>query len=100
MASACSTESNKSRPFGNPQSSLLTPSWKLLGPFETANGTLLFGVSTAMIFAVMLWLIALRPAWQEWRVKIHSNKRRKSEPRAAGPLVPAAARPKSRFSLK
>jgi hypothetical protein len=29
----------------------------LLGPLETANGTLLFGASTAMIFGVMLWLI-------------------------------------------
>jgi hypothetical protein len=36
---------------------IMTPSWRLLGPLETANGTLLFGVSTAMIFAVMLWLI-------------------------------------------
>ena len=39
---------------------LMTPSWRLLGPLETANGTLLFGVSTAMIFAVMLWLIQAR----------------------------------------
>jgi hypothetical protein len=31
-----------------------TPSWRLLGPLETANGMLLFGVSTAMISAVML----------------------------------------------
>jgi Ion channel len=36
---------------------LMTPSWRLLGPLETADGTLRFGVSTAMIFAVMLWLI-------------------------------------------
>ena len=39
---------------------LMTPSWRLLGPIETANGTLLFGVSTAMIFGVMLWLIQTR----------------------------------------
>jgi hypothetical protein len=39
---------------------IMTPSWRLLGPLETANGTLLFGVSTAMIFAVMLWLIQVR----------------------------------------
>jgi hypothetical protein len=39
---------------------IMTPSWRLLGPLETANGTLLFGVSTAMIFAVMLWLIQAR----------------------------------------
>jgi hypothetical protein len=39
---------------------LMTPSWRLLGPLETANGTLLFGVSTAMIVGVMLWLIQTR----------------------------------------
>jgi hypothetical protein len=39
---------------------MMTPSWRLLGPLETANGTLLFGVSTAMIFGVMLWLIQTR----------------------------------------
>ena len=39
---------------------IMSPSWKLLGPLETANGMLLFGVSTAMIFAVMLWLIQAR----------------------------------------
>jgi Ion channel len=36
---------------------LLTPSWRLLGPLETANGMLMFGVSTAMVFAVMQRLI-------------------------------------------
>jgi hypothetical protein len=39
---------------------IMTPSWRLLGPLETANGMLLFGVSTATIFAVMLWLIEAR----------------------------------------
>ena len=39
---------------------IMTPSWRLLGPLETANGMLLFGVSTAMIFAVMMWLIQAR----------------------------------------
>ena len=39
---------------------IMTPSWRLLGPLETANGTLLFGVSTAMMFGVMLWLIQTR----------------------------------------
>jgi hypothetical protein len=38
----------------------MTPFWRLLGPLEAANGTLLFGVSTAMIFGVMLWLIQAR----------------------------------------
>ena len=31
---------------------IMTPSWKLLGPLEAADGALMFGVSTAMIFAV------------------------------------------------
>jgi hypothetical protein len=31
---------------------IMTPSWKLLGPIEAAAGALMFGVSTAMIFAV------------------------------------------------
>ena len=39
---------------------IMSPKWRLLGPLETANGMLLFGVSTAMIFAVMLWLIQSR----------------------------------------
>jgi Ion channel len=39
---------------------LMSPSWRLLGPLETANGALLFGISTAMIFAVMAWLIQVR----------------------------------------
>src|SRR5262249_37818880 len=32
---------------------LLSPSWRLLGPLEAANGALMFGVSTAIIFAVI-----------------------------------------------
>lgn len=32
---------------------IMSPSWKLLGPLETADGMLLFGVSTAMIFAII-----------------------------------------------
>ena len=39
---------------------IMTPSWKLLGPLETANGMLMFGVSTAMIFAVIQWLAEAR----------------------------------------
>jgi len=36
---------------------IMTPSWRLLGPLEAANGALMFGVSTAMIFAVIQRLI-------------------------------------------
>ena len=39
---------------------IMSPSWRLLGPLETANGMLLFGVSTAMIFAVIQRLIEAR----------------------------------------
>jgi len=36
---------------------LLTAPWGLLGPLEAANGALMFGVSTAMIFAVIARLM-------------------------------------------
>lgn len=39
---------------------IMTSSWKLLGPLEAADGSLMFGVSTAMIFAVILRLIQTR----------------------------------------
>jgi hypothetical protein len=39
---------------------IMTPSWKLLGPLEAANGMLMFGVSTAIIFAVIQRLIQAR----------------------------------------
>jgi hypothetical protein len=38
----------------------MTPSWKLLGPMEAADGMLMFGVSTAIIFAVIQRLIETR----------------------------------------
>jgi hypothetical protein len=31
---------------------IMTSSWKLLGPLEAADGALMFGISTAMIFAM------------------------------------------------
>jgi hypothetical protein len=39
---------------------IMSPTWRLLGPLETANGMLLFGVSTAMIFAVIQRLFEAR----------------------------------------
>jgi voltage-gated potassium channel Kch len=36
---------------------VLSPRWRMLGPIEAANGLLMFGVSTAIIFAVILRLI-------------------------------------------
>jgi tetrahydromethanopterin S-methyltransferase subunit C len=41
---------------------IMSPSWKLLGPLEAADGSLMFGVSTAMIFTVILRLIQSRDA--------------------------------------
>jgi hypothetical protein len=38
----------------------LPPEWKLLGPFEAVDGMLMFGVSTAFIFAVVNRLIRAR----------------------------------------
>jgi Ion channel len=38
----------------------MTPSWRMLAPLEAANGMLMFGVSTAIIFAVMQRLIQAR----------------------------------------
>ena len=39
---------------------VMSASWKLLGPVEAANGLLMFGVSTAMIFAVIQRLVQSR----------------------------------------
>ncbi|MBV8589937.1 MAG: hypothetical protein JO212_07730 [Acetobacteraceae bacterium] len=39
---------------------VLPPRWKLLGPFEAVCGMLMFGVSTAFIFAVIQRLIRAR----------------------------------------
>ena len=50
---------------------VLPPQWKLLGPFEAVDGMLMFGVSTAAIFAVIQRLIhavydtfKARPRWR------------------------------------
>jgi hypothetical protein len=39
---------------------VLPPQWKLLAPFEAVDGMLMFGVSTAFIFAVVNRLIRAR----------------------------------------
>jgi hypothetical protein len=39
---------------------IMTPSWKLLGPIEAADGALMFGVSTAMIFTIAQRLMHAR----------------------------------------
>jgi hypothetical protein len=39
---------------------IMLPRWRLLGPIETANGMLLFGVTTALIIAVLQRLLESR----------------------------------------
>jgi hypothetical protein len=39
---------------------LLSEQWRLLGPLEAINGLLMFGLSTAVMFAVMGRLVATR----------------------------------------
>jgi hypothetical protein len=39
---------------------VMTPSWRFLGPLEAANGMLLFGVSTALVFAVIQRVVQAR----------------------------------------
>lgn len=40
----------------------MSPAWSLLGPLEAADGMLMFGVSTAMIFAVIQRMLETRYA--------------------------------------
>ena len=46
---------------------ILSEQWRLLGPLEAINGLLLFGLSTAVMFAVMSRLIATRLHLQRGR---------------------------------
>ena len=39
---------------------VLSPSWRLLGPLETAVGMLMFGMSTAMIVAILHQVIVIK----------------------------------------
>ena len=39
---------------------IMSPAWKLLGPLEAADGSLMFGVSTGMVFAVIMRLMKTR----------------------------------------
>jgi hypothetical protein len=36
---------------------VMTPAWRMLGPLEAADGMLMFGVSTAIIFALIQRLL-------------------------------------------
>jgi hypothetical protein len=53
----CSAENYTALGYGD---IVLSERWRLLGPLEAINGLLLFGLSTAVMFAVMGRLIAHR----------------------------------------
>jgi Ion channel len=46
---------------------VMSPAWGLFVPLEAANGMLMFGISTAMLFTVMQRLIQNRLNVQEFR---------------------------------
>jgi len=39
---------------------IMSPAWRLLGPLEAADGALMFGLSTAMVFAVILRMVQMK----------------------------------------
>ena len=39
---------------------IMTPPWRVLGPLEAANGMLMFGVTTALVFAIIQRLLHSR----------------------------------------
>jgi hypothetical protein len=54
---------------------LLSERWRLLGPFEAIDGLLFFGLSTAMLFAIMSELIAHRlRAETEYQSEVATNR--------------------------
>jgi hypothetical protein len=58
----CSAENYTALGYGD---ILLSEPWRLLGPLEAINGLLLFGLSTAMMFAIMSRLITNRLRLQQ-----------------------------------
>ena len=71
VAFYCSAENYTALGYGD---IVLSERWRLLGPLEAINGLLLFGLSTALMFAVLSRLITNR---------LHSHPGHASE--AAGP---------------
>jgi len=60
---------------------VMSPTWKLLVPLEGANGMLMFGISTATLFAVIQRLIQTRlsqPSSYDRRFNPNMNKRAKN----------------------
>ena len=59
---------------------VMSKQWRLLGPLETVNGMVMFGISTALIFAIAWRLI-------EQRIKSKSGEPRGYWPARLGPSV-------------
>jgi hypothetical protein len=53
----CSAENYTTLGYGDV---IMSPAWRLLGPLEAADGMLMFGVTTAMIFTIIQRLIQTR----------------------------------------
>ncbi len=47
----------------------LAPQWRLMGALEAANGMLLFGISTAFVFAVMQRIVTTIYRSDDWRLR-------------------------------
>jgi hypothetical protein len=72
---------------------ILSERWRLLGPIEAINGLLLFGLSTALMFAVLNYLITRR-----LRYSLRAFGNNGDSPVASGgqsPLLPNAPTPRS-----
>ena len=63
MAFYCSAENYTALGYGD---IILSQKWRLLSPLEGINGLLLFGLSTAVMFAIMSRLITNRLRLQPW----------------------------------
>jgi hypothetical protein len=66
---------------------VLSERWRLLGPLEAINGLLLFGLSTALMFAVMSRLITNRLRFQLGdlgEIPMNQETRREFEKQPAG----------------
>jgi Ion channel len=66
----CSAENYTTLGYGDV---VMSRAWKLLGPLESADGMLMFGVSTAMIFAVIQRLIQTRYAMSDLQDRPDEN---------------------------
>jgi hypothetical protein len=60
---------------------VLSTRWRLLGPLKTIDGMVMFGISTAMIFALIMRLIEQRMKAKVTEMDINHEIRNRSEDR-------------------